>query len=121
MNRQLNELIIITKYAIKASKERRGEERRGGEGRGEEGRRGKKKREREKVIHNGCNCAATPVPPACGPLLAALSMGAMDKGEASSIGDEKGISRSAHEHKCSIRLSRRSRLEFLEVEVLVQY
>ena len=38
MNRQLNELIIIAKYmyAIKASKERRGEERRGEERRGGE-------------------------------------------------------------------------------------
>ena len=61
---------------------RRGEERRGEERRGEERRRGEEKREREKVIHNGCNCAATLVLPACGPLLAALSMGAMDKGEA---------------------------------------
>ena len=60
----------------KQGKERRGEEGSGEERRGEE-RRGEGKRKKEKVIPNGCNCAATPSPPppVCGPLSAALSMG----------------------------------------------
>ena len=61
LNRQLNGLIIMVQYDKQARKR---EERRGEERSGEEKRGGKEKR--RKVIHNDCNCAATPAPPLAG-------------------------------------------------------